>query len=340
MMTNQHKILILTLLAAALALSACSGSLSAANDKPTPVITTDRPLTAVRLPMGYIPNVQYAPLYVAADKGYFRQAGIEIEFDYSFETDGVALVGANNLQFSLVSGEQVLLARAQGLPVVYVMAWFHDYPVAVVAKSEQGIRTPQDLAGKRIGLPGLFGANYIGLRALLSAAGLEESQVTLDSIGFNQVEALAADQEQAVVGYVANEPIQLRAKGYAVDVIRVADYVSLASNGLLTNETTLAQNPDLVRGMIRAFLHGVADTISDPGQAYEISKKYVEGLEQADRAVQMEVLMTSIEFWKSDTPGLSDSAAWENMHTVLLDMGLLPQALDISQAFTNQFVEP
>ena len=189
------------------------------------------------------------------------------------------------------------------------MAWYRDYPVAVAAKKEQGIRTPTDLAGKRIGLPGLFGANYIGLRALLSQAGLKESDVTLDSIGFTQVEALAADREQAVAIYVANEPVQLRAQGYQVDVIRVADYVQLASNGLITNETTIAKNPDLVKRMVRAFSKGIADTVAKPDEAYEISKKYIETLAQADERTQKEILSTSISLWQTDPLGYSESGA-------------------------------
>jgi NitT/TauT family transport system substrate-binding protein len=293
----------------------------------------------IRLPMGFIPNVQYAPFYMAVEKGYYQENGIEIEFDYSFETDGVALVGAEDLQFGLVSGEQVLLARAQELPVVYVLGWWQDYPVGVVAKAEEGIQSPADLKGKQIGLPGLFGANYIGLRALLNAAGLEEDDVTLDSIGFNQVEALATDQEQAVVIYANNEPIQLEALGYDIDLIKVADFVQLASNGLITNESTLADNPDLVRRMIQATLHGLEDTLDDPDQAFEISKKYVENLAQADQDIQRQVLEASIAFWRADQPGYTAPEAWQNMQEILLDIGLLSQPLDLQGAYTNEFVE-
>src|SRR5512143_3729139 len=159
---NMLRKVVVLLVIVAIGLTACGTKQSGAPGS----------LVHVKLPVGYIPNIQFAPLYVAVDKGYFRDAGIEIEFDYSIETDAVSLVGANNLQFAVVSGEQVLLARAQGLPVVCVCAWYQQYPVAVASKVDQGIKTAADLKGRRIGLPGLYGANYIGLDALLFSAGL------------------------------------------------------------------------------------------------------------------------------------------------------------------------
>ena len=323
-----RKIFLLTL-GLAIGLMACS---------PQGVKTEPAALTKVRLPVGYIPNVQFAPFYVAIEKGYFAQQGIQIDFDYSMETDGVSLVGAGNLQFAVASGEQVLLARAQGLPVVYTFAWYQNFPVSVVAKTSQDINSPADLKGKKIGLPGLYGASYIGLEALLFSAGLKPSDVTMDSIGFNQVAALTVDQEQAVVVYTANEPIQLRSQGIDITELRVADYVPLTANGLVTNETTIAQNPNLVRGMSRALASGIEYTIAHPDEAYTICQKYVDSLAQADEKVQKQVLATSIEFWKAQRTGMSNPQAWQNMDDVLVKMGLLKSPVDVNKAFTNEFV--
>jgi NitT/TauT family transport system substrate-binding protein len=295
-------------------------------------------LTKVNLPMGYIPNIQFAPFYVAVEKGYFKDAGIEIEFDYKFETDGVSLVGAGELPFAVVSGEQVLLAREQGLPVTYVAAWYQQYPVSVVAKSEADVIVPQDLKGKKIGLPGLFGANYIGLRALLNAGKLTEEEVTLDAIGFNQVELVAAGQQDIIVGYSANEPIQLRSQGIAVTEIRVADYVQLAANGLLASEDVIEENPELVRSFLGAFLKGLKDTIDDPDDAFAVSESYIPNFSDLDAIVQKQVLKISVEQWKTDRLGYSEPGAWENMQDVLLDMGLITEKQDLSKAFTNEFI--
>jgi putative riboflavin transport system substrate-binding protein len=321
--------LVLIILGMVLVLSACSSPNSG---------NGTGELTKISLPMGYIPNIQFAPVYVAIEKGYFREAGLDVEPDYKFETDGVALVGAGDLPFAVVSGEQVPLARAQGLPVTYIAAWYQQYPVSVVAKSEVGILIPQDLKGKKIGLPGLYGANYVGLRALLFEAKMSESDVTLDSIGFNQVELLATGEQDIVVGYTANEPIQLRARGIPVTEIRVADYVQLASNGILASEKIISENPDLVRGFVGAFLKGLADTIAKPEEAFKLSEAHIPNFADLDADVQKQVLATSIEQWKAERLGYSDPQAWENMQNILLEMGLITEKMDLSKAFTNEFI--
>lgn len=293
--------------------------------------------TVVRLPMGYVANVQFAPFYVALDRGYFSAEGIDLQFDYKYETDGMALVGAGQIPFAVVSGEQVVLARAQGLPVRYVAQWFKKYPIAVITLQKSGIQTPQDLKGKRIGLPGYFGATYVGWRAFLQANHMTERDVQQQEIGFTQVAALQSGKVDAVVGYTNNEPIVLAQNGYPVKVFAVSDYVNMVSNGLVTNEKTIQQNPELVRGMVRALLKGIADTIKDPAAAMQISTRYVQGL-KANDATQKQVLAKTIEAMQDGTPGESTQAAWNNTQNTLFTMGQIKQKMDVSSFYTNEFL--
>lgn len=299
---------------------------------------TNASLIPVRLPVGYIPNIQFAPIYVAIEKGFFRAEGLDVTIDYSMENDNTVLTGSGDLQFAVVSGEQVMLARAQQIPVVYVMAWYQEYPVGIVAKTGAGIETVADLRGRKIGLPGLYGASYIGAIALLDSAGLKEADVKLESIGFTQVESLVADRVDAAVIYVANEPVQLARMGVDTVLLPVSGAVDLASNGIITNEKTLAENPELVRSMVDALLKGLDYTTSHPEEAFEISKKYVDNLAEADQEVQMQVLLNSIKLWQGERMGYSQPQAWENMQRILLQMGLMEKEIDLSQAFDNQFI--
>ena len=302
---------------------------------------TSQELIPVTLPVGYIPNVQFAPMYVAIENGYYHEQGLDVSMDYNMETDSVALIGAGELDFAIVSGEQILLGRAQELPVVYVMAWYQEYPVGVAVMAESGIEEPQDLVGKKVGLPGLYGASYIGLRALLQANGLQESDLTLDSIGYTQTEALMNGLEDAVVIYVANEPLKLAAEGYDVNVIRTSDYLELVANGLVTSEKMIEEHPDIVRGMVAATLQGVAYITKHPDEAFEICKKYVDtlgSLTPEEQEVQRQVLETSIPMFAIEKNGATELQAWQNMQAVLLEMGLMSQSLPLEEAFTNDFL--
>jgi NitT/TauT family transport system substrate-binding protein len=277
-------------------------------------------------------------LYVAIEKGFYREAGLDVTIDYSMENDNTVLTATDELQFAVVSGEQVLLARAQQMPVVYVMAWYQQYPVGIVAKASSGINSLADLRGRKLGLPGLYGASYIGAVAMLDSAGLTESDLTLDSIGYNQVEVLMTDKDDAVVIYTANEPNQLRALGAEIVEFKAADTMELVANGIITNEKTLQENPALVSALVNATLKGIDYTLQHPEEAFEVSKKYVENLAQADQEVQMQVLLSSAELWRAERLGYSDPVGWENMQRVLLQMGLLKSELDLNAAFDNRFI--
>ncbi|MBC8263424.1 MAG: ABC transporter substrate-binding protein [Anaerolineales bacterium] len=316
---------------AIIALVGCSPS------QPTATPTPPSP-EKITLAMGFIPNVQFAPFYVAENKGYFAEENLAISFDYGMETDLLKLVGAGELRFAVASGDQVILARAQGLPVVYVLNWYRRFPVCVVSLKEKGITEAKALVGQTVGIPATEGASYIGWRALLHAEGIDEAQVNLQVIGYTQVASLTEGRVDAAVCYALNEPVQLSQAGYAPDVTYVADYANLVSNGLITNEQTIAERPELVQRLVRAVLHGLSYTIEHPDEAFAICKEHVPEIAGDNEALQKAVLVESIKFWQGDKLGHSDRAAWEESQRFMRQIGLVDAEVDVETLFTNRFV--
>jgi NitT/TauT family transport system substrate-binding protein len=293
----------------------------------------------VTLAMGYIPNVQFAPIYVAVKKGFFAEQGIQLKFDYGWETDLLKLVATGELKFAVASGDQVILARSQGLPVVYVMNWYRRYPVSVTALADQGIKTPQDLPGKTIGIPATYGASYVGWRALLYAAGINPDSVKLKTIGYAQVPVMLEKQVNGAVCYIMNEPVQLAQAGYEVISISVSDYIDLVSNGFITNAQTVQKEPILVQGMVSAALKGLQYTLDHPDEAFDISLEFIPEMKSADIPLQKAVLYKSVEVWMSDQLGESSAESWQTSVDFMKAVGFIQEAPKISDLFTNRFVE-
>lgn len=314
-------------------------SAAPATMEPTQPAPPPSELTHIDLGVGFIPNVQFAPLYVAQAKGFYAQEGLEVALEYGFENDFVALTAQGERQFAVASGDQVILARSQGLPVVYVMKWYQRFPVAVMALARTGIDSPEELTGHSVGIPGLFGASYVAWKALVYAAGLDEASIRLESIGFTQAAAISQGQVDAAVVYIANEPVQLTQAGMQVNVIQVSDYINLVSNGLITNETLVRDNPDLVRRMVRASLRGLEYAIAHPDEAFTIARQAVPEITDEAAPVQRAVLEASIALWRSDQLGMSDPKAWSDSAAFMLETGLIKSPVAVDSLYTNQFVQ-
>ncbi len=233
----------------------------------------------------FVPNVQFAPVYAALENGHFADAGMNIMMEHGDENVGVDLIAAGERQFGLISGEEVIKARANGRPVVYVYEWFQQYPVGIVVPADSPIESVADLRGHKVGIPGRFGASFNGLVALLAANDLTESDIQLEAIGFTAPEAVCVGYEsdyaqgvEAAVVYLNNEPTQIETRCTPVRVFPVTAAVDMVSNGLVTNEMTIADNPALVTAMVTAFDAGLRDVIRNPAQAYLWSAAYVDNL--------------------------------------------------------------
>jgi len=303
--------------------------------------TTTRPTSDVTLTVGYIPNVQFAPLYVGMEKGFFQEQGIQLNLTHVFGPQ-LTLLGTSQMQFMWASGDEIVTAASQDVPVLAVAGIYAKYPVSIAYPSSSGITQPQDLRGKHVGVP-TFGASTIGLTAILKASGMQDTDVVQEFIGYTQVSALQLGTVDAVVVYTNNEPQQLRLLGMNVSEFHVYDYADLMSNCLVTTPQLASSNPDLVQRMVAATVKSVQYVIDHPDESFEICKNYVEGLE-ANELVQRAVLNATIPLYQnaytqSHGLGAMNPAQWNTTAGFLLQINIITSPVNATQLYTNQFVE-
>jgi len=311
---------------------------SAAATAATAATGEARGSTLVSIGMGYIPDVQFAPWYVAQAKGYYAAEGLDVSFVHGSIQDKLVQTAQGQITFVNASGDEILTARGQGIPIKSVFQTYQQAPIAIFSKQAAGIAKPEDLRGKTIGVPGRYGATYYGLLGLLANAGIDEEAVTITEVGFTQAEAVRSDAVQAAVGYANNEPLVLSNEGVPVNVLRVSDYFGLVSNGVVASEALINNDPDLVRRFVRATARGLQDTLDNPDEAFTIALQFIPELSVEQQPRERQKLQETLPLWQPATDqglGYSDGEQWQTMYSFLRDNELLEQDLDVTEAFTN-----
>ena len=297
----------------------------------------------ITMAMTFVPNVQFAPWYVAEAKGFFRDEGIEVEFDYRMDIDALPLTAAGKIDFAIAGGDQVITARAQGIPVVYLACLYAKFPPTVVALAESGIRGPADLKGKKVGLP-LYGTSLLAMKAIMSQTGLAETDLELVDIGYAQIAALSEKRVDAVVVFANNEPVKLRRMGYEITSIPSWDYFSLVGHGLITGEKMIADSPDLVGKMVRATIRGMRYALENPEEAFAICLKHLPELGEEQKKQEKEVLLASMAIWENEYTrekglGRSGPEAWRESQELMLAAGLIGKITSVEELLDQSFLE-
>lgn len=324
---------VLLLLLVPLILVACGGDDDGGDSEPE----------AVTIGLTFVPNIQFAPFYVADSLGYYEEAGLEVELNHhAVGADQFGALVAGQEDMLMASGDEVMQVRARDVSVIYTAVVYREYPVALIVPDDSDIQSIEDLQGKTVGVPGEYGANWIGLLALLDAAGLTTDDISVESIGFTQASALLAGHVDAVMGYINNEPIQIASAGMAVRTFSVDEVSPLVANGLVVTDDYLDDEPDLVRAMIEATLRGVQYAIDNPEETVEIAKDYVPTLTDAEQeASALEVLQATIPLWEvegDEQLGHGDPADWEAMEAFLQEYGLLEAPVEVDDVFTLDYL--
>ena len=315
------------LLALVLGLAACGPFDS------DPTASAGEPQRVVRLLLGFRPDVQFAPFYVAQQEGFYADAGLVVEIEHRQAPDVQRLVGSGEAEFGVADATDVMIGRTSGIPITYVSTLYQSFPVALIGEAGTVPSDPADLEGLRIGTPGRFGSSWHALLALLESGGLGEEDVTIREYPqFNQVDGLTNGDVDLVTGFRNNEPLRLEARGMTVDLLTVDDVVPLPGPGMITGDELLASDPELVRAFAEATAAAQRAVIEDPQLGFAAAQREVPEVAE-DPEVARAVLDATIELWTGDGfhDGAIDVGLWEAAYPTMERLGFIDGSVPLDE---------
>ena len=301
---------------------------------------TTEPLTKVSIALDWFPWSNHSGLFIAQERGYFADEGLDVSiFTPGDPSTVLQTVASGRDDFGISYQPELLIAREKGIPVVSVMALVQHPLNSVMSLKESGIVEPKDLAGKKVGAPGLPSDESL-LDTMLQNQGLTLDDVEMVNVGFDLVPALISKQVDAVVGaYWVHESISATNQGFELNIMRmeqngVPDFYELV---IVANEEKIAQDPDLVQSFVRGVTRGYQDAIADPQDAVQLLKRVKP---EVDLAIEIPGVELLAPLWATDNGvfGWQEEARWKDFAEWLVDTGRLSASTDPMAAFDNSFV--
>jgi ABC-type nitrate/sulfonate/bicarbonate transport system substrate-binding protein len=293
----------------------------------------DNPALRVRLTWTH--QAQFAGVYLAEDKGYYRDEGVAVEVrPGGIEYSSVKMVAAGTDDVGLTSADQILIARARGVPLVALAALYQRSPVVLFSLRERGITRPEHLRGRKIGIK--YGDNTeVPIRALLAKAGLRPGDYEEVSVSYD-VAPLLDGRVDVLPGFALNEPISLAEHGHAVNTIYAADHgVNFYADVIFAREDVLRDKRAAVEAFVRATLRGYEYAMAHVDEAVAATRRRAPEARADHERAMVEV---STHLWRPEPGGQlgqMEMTTWEAIQDILVTTRLrdaaplLPARVDL-----------
>lgn len=306
---------------------------------PTPSPTA-KSLTPVTLMLDWTPNTNHTGLYVAKDKGYFAEQGLDVKIVQPSSDGSVEqLVASGKVDFGVSQQEQVTTARANELPLISIAAILQHNTSGFASLSSKNINSAKDFEGKTYGGWGLPSEDAI-LKALMAKEKADFSKLKMINIGeADQLTSLSRDIDLTWIfyGWTGIEAEQRNLKLNMIwlkDVDPALDYYTPV---LVTRESMAKDKVDLVSKFMKAVSQGYAFAIKDPNASADILIKNAP--EANAQLIKTSQTWLSSKY-QADAPrwGEQKAEVWQRYAQWLSDRQLLPKMIDPAKAFTNAFL--